>query len=151
MYKDTYMHHRRAQRGTGVHHGNIDQEKSRAPTHTPHTDAPLHTRIYNACRPLPACCCLHAPFKPYSSVFLSRRNSTSSLHYFLVHPSYESLDVCVNLHVTAARCWHVRKSSARRLSRLILAEVILFLSVYNSFIIIYSKSLLSCNRVLVIL
>lgn len=88
-------------RGTGVHHGNIDQEKSRTSTHTyvythMHIQAPRHKNI-NACRPPPACCWLHAPLKPYSSVSLSRRNPTSSLRYFLVHPSYESLSECVNV------------------------------------------------------
>lgn len=61
-----------------------------------HIQAPRHKNI-NACRPPPACCWLHAPLKPYSSVSLSRRNPTSSLRYFLVHPSYESLSECVNV------------------------------------------------------
>lgn len=129
-----------------MHHGNIDQLKSRAPTHrhkththihararalththlehstAKHTQAPLHKNI-NACRPPPTCCWLHAPLKPYSSVSLSRRNPTSLLRYFLVHPSYESLSECVNLHVAPIRRCHIRKSHLYRCrSRLILLK-----------------------------
>lgn len=79
-------------------------------THTVYTysyicaRAPPHKSI-NACRPPPGVlCCLHAPLKPYSSVSLSQRNSTSPLRYFLVHPCYESLGECVNWRGSSLPC-----------------------------------------------